>query len=89
MPLKIQFRILAIIICSIIWPLFVNGQREQSKSFPNGFHIGITGEGNVAQRMSIIPLSGTTPAPMAVPSLGWNAGMEFAGFKSQMQHQRL
>lgn len=48
-------------------------------TFPNGWHIGITGEVNLAQRMSVIPLvTGDAPAPRAKPWVGGRGGIEFS-----------
>lgn len=48
-------------------------------TFPNGWHIGITGEANLAQRMSVIPLViGDAPAPRAKPWFGGRGGIEFS-----------
>ena len=54
-------------------------QKPIPPTFPNGWHIGITGEANLAQRMSVIPLvTGDAPAPRAKPRVGGRGGIEFS-----------
>ncbi len=53
----------------LICPFIAKGQNV--KSFPNGFHIGITGEGNIAQRMNIIPIGTGYVDPISDPIMGW------------------
>ena len=52
--------------------------QENRSLFPDGFHIGITGEGNLAQRMTVVTIGQNYPAPMSDPTLGWQAGLEFS-----------
>ncbi len=68
------------IIIVLFWISFLSvlyGQ-EVRPNFPNGFHIGITGEGNLAQRMDIIPIGTGYVAPISAPTLGWQTGIEFS-----------
>ncbi|MDR1345818.1 MAG: hypothetical protein LBK03_03850 [Bacteroidales bacterium] len=43
-----------------------------------GFHIGITGQAEFIQKCSYVALSGSDPAPKALWTSGWEAGMEFS-----------
>ena len=52
--------------------------QENRSLFPDGFHIGITGEGNLAQRMTVVAIGQNWPAPISDPTLGWQAGIEFS-----------
>ena len=52
--------------------------QENRSLFPDGFHIGITGEGNLAQRMTVVAIGQNYPAPISDPTLGWQAGIEFS-----------
>lgn len=68
------------IFITLIWISFLPvlyGQ-EVRPNFPNGFHIGITGEGNLAQRMDIIPIGTGYVDPISDPTMGWQAGLEFS-----------
>ena len=53
------------------------GQGSRSL-FPDGFHLGITGEMNLAQKMTVVPLTTGCPAPITFPTLGWKSGFEFS-----------
>lgn len=44
----------------------------------HGFHVGILGEGNVAQKMSVTPTHGQWPVPTAHATMGWKTGVEFS-----------
>ena len=45
------------ILIGLFWlVLAAYSQKLIPPTFPNGWHIGITGEVNLAQRMSVIPL---------------------------------
>lgn len=44
----------------------------------DGWHIGIIGEGNVAQKISVTPHSTSYVPFKAVPMLGWKVGAEFS-----------
>ena len=65
-----------IIICMFLLPV-LHGQEEHT-NFPDGFHIGITGEGNFAQRMNIIPIGTGYVDPISAPTMGWQTGVEFS-----------
>lgn len=52
--------------------------QEDCPFFPNGFHIGITGEGNLAQKMTVVAIGTNYPEPISSPTLGWQAGLEFS-----------
>lgn len=52
--------------------------QEARPNFPNGFHLGITGEGNIAQRMNVIPIGTGYVDPISAPTMGWQAGLEFS-----------
>ena len=65
------------ILCTVAAILPATAQKNSS-SFPNGFHIGITGEGNIAQKMAVIQTSGSWPEPISHPALGWKTGLEFS-----------
>ena len=58
--------------------LFVSHGQEHRSLFPDGFHIGITGEGNLAQRMTVVAIGQNYPAPISDPTFGWQAGLEFS-----------
>lgn len=69
---RIPFIVLFAILLSVSY-----GQENRSL-FPDGFHIGVTGEGNLAQRMTVVPIGQNWPAPLSEPTLGWQAGLEFS-----------
>lgn len=72
MKKKVFFMLLAGVI-------FVSyGQNNKRSVFPDGFHIGITGEGNLAQKMTVVAIGKNYPAPISDPTLGWQAGIEFS-----------
>lgn len=51
---------------------------QQNPVFPNGFHLGVNVEGNVAEKLSVHRIAGDLPEPKAYPTLGWKAGLEFS-----------
>lgn len=64
------------IVLLFLCPSIAKGQN--GKPFPNGFHLGITGEGNVAEQMTAYRLSGDLPVPKCVPVMGWKSGLELS-----------
>ena len=69
---RIPFIVLFAILLSVSY-----GQENRSL-FPDGFHIGVTGEGNLAQRMTVVAIGQNWPAPLSDPTLGWQAGRIYA-----------
>lgn len=65
------------ILCTVAAILPATAQKNSS-SFPNGFHIGITGEGNIAQKMAVIQTSGSWPESISHPAWGWETGLELS-----------
>lgn len=53
-------------------------QTDNQSIYPNGFHIGVLGEGNIAQKLSIAPFCGDYPTPEGKSTCGWKAGVEFS-----------
>lgn len=51
---------------------------QQPPVSPNGFHLGVNVEGNVAEKLSVHRIVGDLPEPKAYPTLGWKAGLEFS-----------
>ena len=51
---------------------------QQNPVFPNGFHLGVNVEGNVAEKLSVHRIAGDLLEPKAYPALGWKAGLEFS-----------
>ena len=51
---------------------------QQPPVSPNGFHLGVNVEGNVAEKLSVHRIAGDLPEPKAYPTLGWKAGLEFS-----------
>lgn len=64
------------IVLLFLCPSIAKGQN--GKPFPNGFHLGITGEGNLAQKMTAVRLAGTDPIPTCYETLGGKAGIELS-----------
>ena len=58
--------------------LFVSHGQEHRSLFPKGFHIGITSEENLTQRMTVVAIGQNWPAPISDPTLGWQAEIEFS-----------
>ena len=66
-------------ICIFLGALISLQAQQDNRSNIDGWHLGIVGEGNIAQRMSVSPLTATplsTIVPKAHPALGWKAGIE-------------
>ena len=69
-------RVLILLFVTVF--LFTGYGQENRSLFPDGFHIGITGEGNLAQRMTVVAIGQNWPAPISDPTLGWQAGIAFS-----------
>lgn len=60
--------------------ILVNAQQSGNNIFPKGFHLGMTGEVNWAQKMKVIP-SETSPStwtPQSKAALGGGGGLELS-----------
>ena len=49
-----------------------------SDNYCNGLHLGLTGSGNLAQKINVNQYSGSFPAPIYKNGIGWNAGAELS-----------
>lgn len=65
-----------VILCVLVWS--VSYGQTDTHLFPDGFHIGITSAGNLAQKMKVVPIGTNYVPPSTDPALGWNAGLEFS-----------
>ena len=77
--MKVQFFLKAfttIVLLSII--SFIGYGQHSIGMVSNGFHLGVFGEGNVAQKMTTVTVSGETPAPESHATMGWKTGVEIS-----------
>lgn len=71
-------RILTFVVCFLFSGILlippVVAQQPHSV-YPNGFHLGLTGQGFLSPRQTVVPF-GDMPAPIFKAGFGWKSGLE-------------
>ncbi len=73
---KRMFYTLTALIIGIIFQ--APAQNTHYQAVPNGFHLGILGEGNFAQGMYAMNVEGLWQKPATAPAMGWKSGVELS-----------